>query len=128
VPAQRKGKHPIARSPRKQLDALIVLSCIPHGVQATPSLLGCIERLWYAYHDVFDNNKFPEFAQQVYMESLGMGPLGYPVLHPKHWVAGLVNTRILNLLEIPHFGRGKDVNNYIKQLLADPPWSIFVAR
>jgi hypothetical protein len=31
---------------------------------------------------------------------------------------GLVNTGILNLLEIPHFERGKDVNNYVKQLLA----------
>jgi hypothetical protein len=51
------------------------------------------------------------------MESLGTGPLGDLVLHPKQWVEGLVNTGILNLLEIPHFRRGKDVNNYIKKLL-----------
>jgi hypothetical protein len=29
----------------------------------------------------------------------------------------LVNTGILNLLEIPHFGRGNDFKNYVKQLL-----------
>jgi hypothetical protein len=31
---------------------------------------------------------------------------------------GLYNTHIMNLLEIPHFGRGKDANAYMKQLLA----------
>jgi hypothetical protein len=29
----------------------------------------------------------------------------------------LRNTWILNLLEIPHFGKGKEVNNCIKQLM-----------
>jgi hypothetical protein len=32
-------------------------------------------------------------------------------------VEGLENTRILNLLEIPHFGHGKDVNKCVKKLL-----------
>jgi hypothetical protein len=51
------------------------------------------------------------------MESLGIGSLGDLVLQPKQWVEILVNTWILNLLEIPHFDRGKDVNNCFKQLL-----------
>jgi hypothetical protein len=42
---QRKGKKPITRSLRKQPDALIVFSYIPYGVQETPNLLGCVERL-----------------------------------------------------------------------------------
>jgi hypothetical protein len=113
-----KGNNPFMRSPCKQPEASIVLPCIPEGVQATPGLLGCIEKLRYADHDVSDTRKFPEFAQQVYMEILGTGPLGDLVLQPKQWIAGLVNIGILNLLEIPHFGRGKDVNNCVKQLLA----------
>jgi hypothetical protein len=52
------------------------------------------------------------------LENIGIGPFGYPILQPKPWVAGLENTGTLNLLEIPHFGRGKEVNNYIKQLIA----------
>ena len=48
------------------------------------------------------------------MESLGTGSLGDPVLQPKKWVAGLANIWILNLLDIPHFGRGKDVNKGVK--------------
>jgi hypothetical protein len=118
MPSTEKGETTHRASPRKQPDASIILPCIPEGVQATPSLLGCIERLRYTDHDVSDTNKFPEFVQQVYMESLGTGPLGDPILQPKQWVTGLENTGILNLLEIPHFGWGKDVNNCIKQLLA----------
>jgi hypothetical protein len=62
------------------------------------------------------------------MESLGTGPLGDPILQPKKWVTGLENIGILNLLEIPHFRWGKDVNKCVKQLFVGPPWRIFVAR
>jgi hypothetical protein len=62
--------------------------------------------------------KFPEFVQQVYMDSIGTSPFGDPMMQPKQWVTGLENTGILNLVEIPHFGRGKEVNNCVKQLMA----------
>jgi hypothetical protein len=52
------------------------------------------------------------------MEISGTWPLGYPIMQPNEWVAGLANTGILNLLEIPHFRLRKYVNNCIKQLLA----------
>jgi hypothetical protein len=42
-----------------------------------------VERLRYTDHDVFDTNKFPKFLQQVYMESIGTGPFGEPILQPK---------------------------------------------
>jgi hypothetical protein len=51
------------------------------------------------------------------MESLCIGPFGYPIIQPKQWEVGLANTRILNLVEIPHFSRGKEVNNCIKQMM-----------
>jgi hypothetical protein len=34
------------------------------------------------------------------------------------WILGLYKTGIMNLLYVPHFGRGKHINAYIKQLLA----------
>jgi hypothetical protein len=52
------------------------------------------------------------------MERKGTSSSGVPILEPKQWITGLYNTRIMNLLEIPHFGWGKDVNNCVKQLLA----------
>jgi hypothetical protein len=52
--------------------------------------------------------------REVYMESKGVGLSGDPILEPKQWIAWLYNTGIMNLLEIPHFGRGKDVNACVK--------------
>jgi hypothetical protein len=39
------------------------------------------------------------------------------VLEPKQWMTRIYNNDIINLLEIPCFGRGKDANSCIKQLL-----------
>jgi hypothetical protein len=52
------------------------------------------------------------------MESKGISVSEIPILEPNQWITSLYNTGILNLLEIPHFGHGKDVNNCVKQLLA----------
>jgi len=51
------------------------------------------------------------------MESRGESPSRDPVLEPKEWIVGLYNIGIMNPLEIPHFGRGKDVNSCVKKLL-----------
>jgi hypothetical protein len=52
-----------------------------------------MEKLRYSDHDVADMDKFPEFARQVYLDSVGTGPFGDPILQPKQWAAGLANTR-----------------------------------
>jgi hypothetical protein len=77
-----------------------------------------VERLRYTDHDVSDIRKLPEFTQQVYMESIGIGPFGDLMLYPKQWAESLEKTGILNLIDIPHFGRGKEVNNCVKQFMA----------
>jgi hypothetical protein len=94
----------------------IVLQRITERVQTMPTLLGCVVKIRYLEHDVANEERFPKFSQHIYLESIGRGPFGGPILQPKSWVAGLENTRILNLLEIPNFGRGKEVNNCIKKL------------
>jgi hypothetical protein len=113
-----KGKHPMAQSPHTQPNAKIFLPCISKGVQAMHSLLGYVEILQYLDHDVVNAGKLLDFVQQVYLESIGTSPFGDPILQPKPWATILTNTGILNLLEIPHFGRGKEVNKCIKQLMA----------
>jgi hypothetical protein len=52
------------------------------------------------------------------MESKGEGPSGDPIMEPKQWIRGIQNTWIMTLLDIAYFGRGKDVNACVKQLLA----------
>jgi hypothetical protein len=67
---------------------------------------------------VVDVTKFPDLASQNYLESRGEGSSGMPVLEPTQWILGIYNTSIMNLLDVPHFGRGKHINACIKQLLA----------
>jgi hypothetical protein len=87
------------------------------GVHITTNVLGCVEKLQYLDHDVTDMDKFLDFSNKVYLDSVDIGPFGEPIVQPKQWVDGLANTRIIKLLDIPHFGRGCDVNNCVKQLM-----------
>jgi hypothetical protein len=66
-----------------------------------------MERLRYLDHDVADTSKFPEFVKQVYMDSIDRSSFGDPMMQPKQWATDLENTGIMNLVEIPYFGRGK---------------------
>jgi hypothetical protein len=71
----------------------------------------------YFDHDVIDRDKFSKFVPQFYMDRKETSPLGVPILEPKQWITRLYNKGIMNLLEIPHFRSGKDVNSCVKQLL-----------
>jgi hypothetical protein len=68
---------------RRKAVTTIVFPRIQEGVQAMPNLLGCMEKLHYSDHDVVDMDKFPEFASKVYLDSVGTGPFGDPILQPK---------------------------------------------
>jgi hypothetical protein len=81
-------------------------------------LLGHIDKLKYSDHDVADADKFLEFAKRVYMETVGVNSVGEPIDQPLHWETGLEKTRILGLLDLPHFGRGQYAGVCVKQLLA----------
>jgi len=43
---------------------------------------------------------------------------GILIMELKQWIVRLYNSDIMNLLEIPHFDRGKDVNVGVKHILA----------
>ena len=71
------------RTPRKQKELTLSLPQIPDGVKVVSDMLGYVNKLKYVDHDVENIGKFPDFAQQVYMESIGEGPSGDPILEPK---------------------------------------------
>jgi hypothetical protein len=117
-PPPRKDKKMVPRSPCKQTAAKIVLLCIPEGVHVLANLLGYVEKLRYSYHYVMNTDKFLEFAKQVYLQIVGIGPFGELIHQPLQWAAGLDKTRILSLLDLPHFGRGQYATSCVKQLMA----------
>jgi hypothetical protein len=49
---------------------------------------------------------------------MSIGPLGKLIMEPTQWITGLYNYGIINLLDIPQFGHGKNVRLCIKQLVA----------
>jgi hypothetical protein len=66
-----------------------------------------------------DVEKFPELAEECYLVNTGdIGPLGRPILEPTHWIKGLYNSDIMNLLDIQHFVRGKNVGLFVKKLVS----------
>ena len=80
-------------------------------------MLGYVEKLRYLDHDVMDIDKFPEFSNKFYLQTMGIGPFGEPINQLVQWVARLAKNKILGLLDIPHFGRVQYANNCIKKLM-----------
>ena len=76
--------------------------------------MGYIGKLKYSDHDVADKEKFMEIAKRVYMETVGSNPFGELINQPLQWETGLEKTRILGLLDLPHFGRDQYANACIK--------------
>jgi hypothetical protein len=69
-----------------------------------------------------------EFTQQVYLESRGVSAKGVPIMEPKHLDTRVIQyTGIMNLLEIPHFGRGREVNK-CQAVTSSDAWRHFVVR
>jgi len=59
-----------------------------------PGLLGHIDKLKYSDHDVGDIDKFLKFAKRVYLETVGINPMGEPIDQPLQWATGLEKTGI----------------------------------
>jgi hypothetical protein len=117
-PPSKKDRLQIPRSPRNKPTIEIILPCIPDGVQVGPELLCHIRKFKYLDHDIADEDKFLELAKRVYMETVGTSLFGEPLDRPLQWETELEKTRILGLVDLPHFGRGQHRTKCIKKLLA----------
>jgi hypothetical protein len=116
---QRQARLLVGKKRKTPNSMEITLPFLPDAVPTVDDMLGKVPKLRYADHDVRDMIKFPELAEENYLINTGeIGPLGRPVLEPVQWITGLYNSGIMNLLDIPHFGHGKNVGLCIKQLVA----------
>jgi hypothetical protein len=104
---------------RKDQDSMnITLPYLPDAVIVVDDMLGKVPKLRYVDHDVRDADKFPELAEETYITNTReIGPLGKFILETTQWIMRLYNLRIMNLLDIPHFGRSKNVRIRVKQLV-----------
>jgi hypothetical protein len=97
----------------------IQLPYLPDAVITIDDILGKVPNLRCTDHDVRDAAKFPELAKENYLINIGeIGPLEKPILELAQWINGLYNSSIMNLLDIPHFGHGKNVILCVKKLVS----------
>jgi len=69
--------------------------------------------LKYSDHDLTDENKFPQFKKDNYLNT----EHGRELISPIEWVAPIYRSTILNALRLPHFGRSLEINVVVKVLL-----------
>jgi hypothetical protein len=122
---EEEDTDPVEASPstvgqkKKVQDAMeITLPYLPYAVITMDDMLGMVPKLRYVDHDVHDTDKFLELVEDSYLiNTEEIGPLGESILEPMQWITRLYNSIIMNLLDITHFGRSKNVGLCVKQLL-----------
>lgn len=78
---------PLARVPKGKY--IIPLLHIPKVVTLDGSLVGRLYELGFSNHDFLDDNKFPDFKPQYYMNSSVVVPNQPLVLQFQQWALGL---------------------------------------
>jgi hypothetical protein len=73
-------------------------------------MLGKVVGLNFMDHDITDEKKFLDLARENYLHTRSVPRTGEIMLETHEWVIGLEKAGILNLLEIPHFGRCLEIN------------------
>ena len=69
-------------------------------------LLGQLYKFQFVDYDVNDDDKFPELVYSAYMDrNINPNPNEPIILELHPWENRLMKSGILNLIEIPHFGR-----------------------
>ena len=87
-------------------------------VEEEGSLLGHVNDLKYQDYNLLGQFKFPYFQVDHYM-MMTVNPttkVEAPALQA--WIASLQPSRLLNLLQIAHFGRSNEINAVVKVLLS----------
>jgi hypothetical protein len=78
-------------------------------------ILGKVPKLRYSNHYVRDVMRFSYLSEEAYLANIGeIGVIGKPIMEPVQWITGLYNFGIMNLLDIPHYGCGKNFGLCVK--------------
>ena len=81
-------------------------------VEEEGSLLGHVIDLKYQDYNLLDHVKFPQFQVDQYMAMTVNPTTKVEALTLQAWTASLQPSGLLNLLQIPHFGRSNEVNGW----------------
>jgi hypothetical protein len=87
-------------------------------VEEEGSLLGYMNDLKLQDYNLLDHIKFPQFQVDQYMAMTVNPTTKVEALTPQAWIALLQPLGLLNLLQIPHFGRSNEINAVVKLILS----------
>jgi hypothetical protein len=73
------------------------------------------------------SRSFLELEREKYLCTKSVSGIGAILVETQMWETRLENSGILNLMEIPHFGRSLEINACVKLLLSLHPWRNIVA-
>jgi hypothetical protein len=116
IPPKKYKTNPINLS--KYSKCKLVEMEIPPGVIVEEDMLGLIPSLKYEDHDITDEKKFLELAPRNYLNRYISIKTKLVVIEPKIWETWLQKVGLMNLFDIPHFGRSVEINAYVKMLLS----------
>jgi hypothetical protein len=91
---------------------------IPPRVIVEGDMLGAVSSLRFVDHEFSDEKKFPDLASRKYLRTFIDLETTFIRVEPKTWETRLEKSRIMNLLQIPHFGRSNEINACVNMLLS----------
>ena len=94
------------------------LRSMSEDVEEEGSLLGYVNDLKYQDYNLLDHIKFPQFQVNQYMAMTMNLATKVEALTPQAWIASLQPSGLLNLLQIPYFGKSNEINDVVKVLLS----------
>lgn len=113
----RRQGAPLVQVTKKQR-FIIPWPNIPTEVTIDGNMLSQISEFCYVEHDFHNFEKFSDFTPKYYTQ-LVLTEENKPLeLQFQQWALGLEGSGITNFLDVPHFGRGAQINQCVKILLS----------
>jgi len=91
---------------------------ILEGVIVEGDMIAMIPALRYVDHDIIDEKKFLELVPNNFLKNQISSKTHMIFIRPHIWDTRLQKEGILNLFDIPHFGRIQKINVCVKVLLS----------
>jgi hypothetical protein len=101
IPPRKLSTKPVNLQKEVKYD-LLEPKVLP-GVITEGDMLGAIPSLKFIYHNLLKKKKFLDLSQRKYMNTFIDPEMSFIRVEPKTWKIGLEKSRILSLLQIPHF-------------------------
>jgi hypothetical protein len=99
----------------KDFNYVVVTGYLPKGVHAVPANQEKLTALKFSDFNLGDRKVYSILSLQKYLTIMKGNNLN---IVPHQWTHNLVQSTLLNVMKIPHFGRHQEVNACIRLLLS----------